>query len=191
MMERTQADFRTLAECNSEDWAIVTGHFVPYVAALPERIVDHLRLLEADHGGFPVTRLEHCLQTATRAFRAGMGEDYIVCALLHDIGDTLAPANHAEMAATILKPYVDDALHWMVANHGVFQLYYHGAHAGLDPNAREQFRGHPQFELTAEFCERFDQTSFDRNFTSMPLDAFVPMIARTLSIETLAQRAAA
>ncbi len=187
-MESKQAEFRSLSECTSADWEIVSQTWISWLDELPRRIVTHLQLLAHDHGGFPVSRLEHCLQTATRAHQAGMDEDYVVCALLHDIGDTLAPARHAELAAVILDPYVDPAYHWMVSNHGVFQLYYHGKHVGLDPNARDQFRGHSHFELTADFCERFDQTSFDAGFQSMPLEAFIPMLGRTLSVERLAKR---
>ena len=190
-MEGAQAGFRSLCECTKEDWEIVSEAWLPWLDNVPNRVLAHLQLLAHDHGGFPVSRLEHCLQTATRAHQAGFNEEYVVSALLHDIGDTLAPARHAELAAVILEPYVNAACHWMVAHHGVFQLYYHGKHAGLDPDAREQFRGHPYFEITADFCERFDQASFDPTFSSMPLEAFVPMLGRVLSIEQLAQRAAA
>ena len=190
-MPAPQAEFTSLAESTSADWAIVSAAWVPWLEDMPKRVLSHLRLLAEDHGGFPVSRLEHCLQTATRAYQAAFGEDYVVSALLHDIGDTLAPVRHAELAAVILEPYVDPACHWMVAHHGVFQLYYHGRHAGLDPDAREQFRGHPCFEMTANFCERFDQASFDRSFQTMPLEAFVPILGRVLSVERLAQRATA
>jgi predicted HD phosphohydrolase len=105
----------------------------------------------------------------------------VVCALLHDIGDTLGPYNHADVAATILKPLVSEENHWMMEHHGVFQGYYFFRFVGLDRDMREQFHGHPQFEKTEEFCRMFDQTAFDPNFQSMPLDAFEPMIRRVLS----------
>ena len=105
----------------------------------------------------------------------------MVCALLHDIGDTLGPYNHADVAATILKPFVSEENYWMVEHHGVFQGYYFFHFVGLDRDMREQFRGHPQFEKTEEFCRVFDQTAFDPNFQSMPLDAFEPMIRRVLN----------
>jgi predicted HD phosphohydrolase len=151
------------------------------MAALPDRVLRHLKLLGGDFGGYPVDRLEHCLQTATRAHRDGRDEEYVVCALLHDIGDQLAPANHAAHAATILKPYVSDANHWMVQHHGIFQGYYFFHHLGLDRDMREQFRGHPHFEHTARFCHLYDQVAFDPNYDSMPLEAFEPMLRRVLS----------
>jgi predicted HD phosphohydrolase len=135
-------------------------------------------LLDNDHGGFAVDRLEHSLQTATRAFKDGRDEEYVVCALMHDIGDILMPANHAELGATILKPYVSEANHWMMDKHGVFQGYYFFHHIGLDRDMREQFRGHPHFEYCAQFCHLYDQNSFDPAYESMPLEAFVPMLQR-------------
>src|SRR5690606_25695074 len=112
---------------------------------LPNRMVDHLNLLRGDCGGFAIDRLEHSLQTATRAHRAGKDEEYVVCALLHDIGDILAPRNHADIAAAILQPYVSEANHWMLEKHAIFQGYYFFDHLGLDKDMREQFRGHPHF----------------------------------------------
>jgi len=173
--------FTNLADTTREDWAGVLEHWGPYMAGLPHRVLRHLRLLEGDFGGYPVDRLEHCLQTATRAHRDGRDEEYVVCALLHDIGDTLAPANHAEHAATILSPYVSDANHWMVAHHGIFQGYYFFHHLGLDRDMRDQFRGHPHFEYTAQFCHLYDQVAFDPAYPSMPLAAFEPMVNRVLS----------
>jgi len=173
--------FTNLAETTRQDWAGVLEHWGPYMAGLPHRVLRHLRLLEGDFGGYPVDRLEHCLQTATRAHRDGRDEEYVVCALLHDIGDTLAPANHAEHAATILRPYVSDANHWMVAHHGIFQGYYFFHHLGLDRDMRNQFRGHPHFEYTAQFCHLYDQVAFDPAYESMPLAAFEPMVNRVLS----------
>ncbi len=173
--------FTTLAETTRGDWEGVLEHWGPYMAALPDRVLRHLKLLGGDFGGYPVDRLEHCLQTATRAHRDGRDEEYVVCALLHDIGDQLAPANHAEHAATILKPYVSDANHWMVQHHCIFQGYYFFHHLGLDRDMREQFRGHPHFEYTAQFCHLYDQVAFDPNYDSMPLEAFEPMLRRVLS----------
>ncbi len=137
--------FTTLAETTRGDWEGVLEHWGPYMAALPDRVLRHLKLLGGDFGGYPVDRLEHCLQTATRAHRDGRDEEYVVCALLHDIGDQLAPANHAEHAATILKPYVSDANHWMVQHHGIFQGYYFFHHLGLDRNCSRMSRSRPRW----------------------------------------------
>src|SRR5713226_7658505 len=145
-----------MAASTAGDWQIIGTHFLPFARGLADRVLDHLRLLEGDCGGFAVDRLQHSLQTATRAHRAGEDEEYVVCALLHDIGDTLGSFNHADIAAAVLKPFVSEANHWMVEKHGVFQGYYFFHHLGMDRNLREQFRGHPSFERTAHFCEVYD-----------------------------------
>jgi predicted HD phosphohydrolase len=120
-----------------DDWNIIVKHAAPFQKDLPNRIISHLKLLKGDCGGFPVDRLEHCLQTATRAHQAGEDEEYVVCALVHDIGDTLGPANHADVAAVIVKPYVSEKNHWIVEKHGMFQGYYFFHFLGLDRNMRD------------------------------------------------------
>jgi predicted HD phosphohydrolase len=175
-----RAKFHAMAEGTAEDWAAIGRAAAPHRGELPGRVLAHMKLLDNDHGGFAVDRLEHSLQTATRAHRDGRDEEYVVCALLHDIGDILLPANHAELGATILQPYVSEANHWMLAKHGVFQGYYFFHHIGLDRDMREEFRGHPHFEYTAQFCHQYDQVSFDPGYDSMPLEAFEPMLRRVL-----------
>ena len=139
-----------------------------------------MRDLEFDHGGFPVNRLEHSLQTATRAERDGRDDEYVLCALLHDIGDTLSPYSHPDIAAGILKPFVSEANHFMVKNHGVFQGYYFWHHIGADKNAREQFRDSEYFAHTEEFCAKYDQTAFDADYDSNPLEHYEPLIRQIL-----------
>jgi predicted HD phosphohydrolase len=178
---QAKAKFHAMTESTQEEWLAIAQAAQQFSTELPDRLVTHLKLLEGDCGGFAVDRLEHSLQTATRAHQAGKDEEYVVCALLHDIGDILGPRNHADIAAAILHPYVSEANHWMLANHGVFQGYYFFHHLGLDRDMREQFRGHPHFEYTAQFCHLFDQSAFDPNFKSMPLDAFYPMIQRVVA----------
>lgn len=175
-----QAKFHAMVDGTQEDWLNISRAAAEFGRGLPERIIAHLKLLEGDCGGFAIDRLEHSLQTATRAHQAGMDEEYVVCALLHDIGDTLGPRNHADVAAAIVQPFVSERNHWMVANHAIFQGYYFFHHLGLDRNMRDQFRGHPDFEYTAQFCHLFDQEAFDPNFKSMPLDAFTPMLQRVM-----------
>ncbi len=135
-----------------------------------------MRALEFDHGGFPVNRLEHSLQTATRAERDGRDDEYVLCALLHDIGDTLSPYSHPDIAAGILKPFVSEANHFMVKNHGFFQGYYFWHYVGGDRNAREQFRDSEFFDHTEEFCAKYDQTAFDADYVSNPLEHYEPLI---------------
>lgn len=173
-----QAKYHAMIDSTAEDWGIIVKAAAPFQRDLPNRIVAHLNLLKGDCGGYAVDRLEHSLQTATRAHQAGQDEEYVVCALVHDIGDTLGPANHADIAAAMVKPYVSEQNHWIVEKHAMFQGYYFFHHLGLDRNMRDQFRGHPHFEPCAQFCHLYDQNSFDPAFKSMPLDAFVPMIQR-------------
>ena len=132
-----------------------------FAQGLPDRVIRHLQILQGDYGGFPVDRYTHSLQTATRALRDGRDEEYVVCALLHDIGDTLGSFNHPDIAAAILKPFVGEANHWMVQHHGIFQGHYFFHHIGLDRDMRDQFRDHPHYERTAEFCELYDNPAFD------------------------------
>lgn len=176
-----RAQFREMLEGTKDDWTTIAGHAKTFNRGLAARVLNHLRLLDGDYGGFPIDRLTHSTQTATRALRDGRDEEYVVCALLHDIGDTLGSYNHPDVAAAILKPFVSEKNHWMVANHGVFQGYYFFEHLGLDRDMREQFRGHPWFEYTAQFCHLYDQAAFDPDYDSEPLETFVPMVERLFS----------
>ncbi|HUC12019.1 MAG TPA: HD domain-containing protein [Stellaceae bacterium] len=177
-LDNDRAKFHAITESTRDEWQLIWGELERFARQLPDRLIAHLELLRGDHGGFPVDRLEHCLQTATRASQAGRDEEYVACALLHDIGDWLGSRNHPELAAVIVQPFVAEANHWMVKHHGIFQGYYFFHFLGFDRNMREQFRGHPHFERTEEFCRLFDQTAFDPNFKSMPLKAFEPMLQR-------------
>jgi predicted HD phosphohydrolase len=151
-----RARFTRMQDSTQADWQLPE-----FMRSLPDRVMAHLRLLEGDYGGFPVDRYTHSLQTATRALRDGRDEEYVVCALLHDIGDTLGSFNHPDIAAAILKPFVSEANLWMVQHHGIFQGYYFFHHIGLDRHMRDQFAGHPHFERTAEFCALYDNPAFD------------------------------
>jgi predicted HD phosphohydrolase len=162
-------------------WMKIAAASMAFNRDLPNRVLAHLKMLAGDCGGFAVDRLEHSLQSATLAHRDGMDEEYVVCALIHDIGDILASASHAELGATILKPYVSEANTWMMAHHGIFQGYYFFHYLGLDRNMRDQFRGHPHFEYTARFCARHDQNAFDPAYDTMPFEAFVPIVQRVMA----------
>ena len=172
------AKFKEMLEGTKEDWDIIADHAKGFNKGLAKRVLDHLRLLDGDYGGFPIDRLTHSLQTATRAHRDGRDEEYVVCALLHDIGDTLGSYNHPDVAAAILKPFVSEKNHWMVANHGVFQGYYFFEHLGLDKNLRDNFKDHPHYEYTAQFCHLYDQAAFDPEYESESLEFFEPMVER-------------
>ena len=180
-MSEQQAQFSAMTDGSAEDWQIIGGHMRPFINALPGRIIEHLKLLDGDYGGYPVDRLEHCLQTASRAHRDGRDEEYVVCALLHDIGDTLGPSNHADVAATLLEPYISEENHWIIKHHGIFQGYYFFHYVGLDRNGREAFKDNPHYQACVDFCHLYDQNSFDAEYDSEPLEFFVPMVERVLA----------
>ena len=169
-----RAKFHHMKDGTLEDWTIIGAEVQEFSKTLYQRIIDHLLLLEGDCGGFPVDRLTHCLQTATLAHKDGKDEEYVVCALLHDIGDTLGPANHADIAAVLLQPYVSEENHWMVKHHAVFQGYYFFEYLGLDKNMREQYRDHPIYEQTLEFIEKYDAPAFDPDAETYPLSFLSP-----------------
>jgi len=175
------ASFTSIEASTAEDWQKIVGHFVPYAKTLPDRILTHLKLLDGDFGGFPVDRLTHCLQAATLAHRDGRDQEYVVCALLHDIGDTLGSYNHADIGAAILKPFVSEANHWMLAHHGIFQGHYFFHHLGMDRNMRDAFQAAPHYAQTAEFCAKYDGPAFDQNAETLPLAFFEPMLRRLLA----------
>jgi predicted HD phosphohydrolase len=172
----TRASFKTMEESTGDDWKIIVSHFGAFARALPDRVLAHLKMLDGDFGGFPVDRLTHSLQTATRAHRDGRDDEYVICALLHDIGDTLATYNHPDVAAAILKPFVSEANHWMVRMHGIFQGYYFFHHIGMDRDMREGLRDSPWFTRTEEFCALYDGPAFDPEAETLPLAYFEPML---------------
>ncbi|HYF43555.1 MAG TPA: HD domain-containing protein [Ramlibacter sp.] len=176
-----RAQFTRMDESTQADWQVIGGEFMPFARNLPDRVMAHLKLLEGDYGGFPVDRYTHSLQTATRALRDGRDEEYVVCALLHDIGDTLGSYNHPEIAAAILKPFVSEANLWMIQHHGIFQGHFFFHHIGMDRDMREQFRGHEHFARTEEFCALYDNPAFDPNGETLPLSEFEPLLRKVMA----------
>ena len=177
-MDGDTIQFTRMEDGTREEYQLLDRHYRRHSSGFPDRVLEHLKLLAGDPIGYKIDRFQHSLQTASRAFRDGAAEEMVVAALLHDIGDTLAPENHSDLAASILQPYVSAATHWIVKHHGVFQGYYYFHHMGGDRNARDRFRGHPMFEPTAEFCARWDQSSFDPDYDTLPLSAFEPALRR-------------
>ena len=176
-----KATFLRMQDSTQADWQLIGGEFMQFTTGLPDRVIKHLQILEGDYGGFPVDRYTHSLQTATRALRDGRDEEYVVCALLHDIGDTLGSFNHPDIAAAILKPFVSDENHWMVQHHGIFQGHYFFHHIGLDRNMRDNFKAYPSYERTAEFCELYDNPAFDPKAETLPIEEFTPMLRRLMA----------
>ena len=166
--------FTKFSESTKQDWDNITELYKRTQGDVANQVLEHLLKLDGELDGYLVTRLEHSLQTATRAERDGQSLEYVMCALLHDIGDSLAPDNHEAVAAALIKPFVSEAHHWMVAHHGIFQGYYFWQHIGLDQHARDAYRENPYYELTAEFCAKYDQDSFDPTYESHPLSYFEP-----------------
>ena len=175
--DATSVGFTRMDRGTAADYALLDELAKPYIAKTGERVLAYLENLKG--GGFPgyqVDRYEHSLQTATRALCAGECEEIVVAALLHDIGDDLAPENHSEVAAGVLRPYVARHTYWMVLHHGLFQGYYYFDKVGGDANEREQHRGHPAYEMTVRFCADYDQLSFDPDYETLAIDRFVPMV---------------
>lgn len=179
-----QVSFTQMADGTAADYALLARLEQEDLRGFPDRVLGWLLTMHDESSAYPVTRLEHCLQAATRAHRAGEDEETVVCVLLHDIGDYLAPANHSEVAAAVLRPYVSDKNYWLVKHHGVFQGVYYFHHTGADPNARDRWRGHPHFQATVDFCARYDQNSFDPCYDWEPLAFFEPMLRRVLAQPT-------
>lgn len=173
--------FRSMMETSADDWQYLIERMRPFAQALPDRILAHLQILAEGDEIWPINRFDHSLQSATLAYRDGRDEEYVVMALLHDIGDTIGTYNHADVSATILKPFLSDENHWIVQQHNIFQGYYYFHNLGLDRNMREQFRGHPSFEATAEFVEKYDMAAFDVDYDNAPLSFFEPMVRRIMT----------
>jgi predicted HD phosphohydrolase len=179
--EPPRAKFRNFEEGTQEDWSIIAGQYLGFAQKLPDRVLTHLSLLKGDFGGFPIDRLDHCLQTATRAHRDGRPETYVVMALLHDIGDTLGTYNHPDIGAAMIKPFVSEEEHWICAQHGLFQGNYYFHYIGMDRDARDVHRGHAHWDACEEFCRDYDQAAFDPDYDSEPLEFFEPMLRRVMA----------
>lgn len=175
-MTRT-VSFRRMADGTRADYELLNEYASDFPAGLPARILAGLRRLDTSLEGYPVSRLAHSLQTATRAEAAGADDEMVLGALMHDIGDDLAPYNHAAIAAAILRPYVRDEVTWVVAKHGLFQSYYYAHHLGGDRLLRDRLKDHPWYAVCVRFCE-WDQASFDPDYATRPLDYFEPLLRR-------------
>jgi predicted HD phosphohydrolase len=173
--------FHRMEDGSREDYALLDRAEREYVSALPDRLMEALQKLDHSLQGYPVSRLGHSLQTATRALKDGADDELIVAALIHDVGDDLAPYNHSEIAAGIIRPYVRPEVTWIVEQHGLFQTYYYAHHYDRDRHAREIFRGHPWYQACRDFCANWDQCSFDPGYPSEPLAAFEPRLREIFS----------
>jgi len=176
-----KVNFTKMSEGTAEEYQFLEELEYEYKKELPEKLMKALAVLEHSLSGYQITRLEHVLQAATRALKAGESDQMIAAALLHDIGDELAPYSHSEMAASILRPFVNEEIYWVIKHHGLFQLYYYGHHSGGDRNARERFKDHPYYDTAVRFCHDYDQNCFDPNYKSKPLEFFEPLLQRVFA----------
>ncbi len=176
-----RVSFTSMCQGTVEDYKIIAANDAKTNDELPERLVDHLKEMAKDDGAYHISRLDHVLQCATRAHRDGASDDWIIGALLHDIGDVLAPFTHGQVAAEILRPFVSEEVTWTVRHHGIFQMHYNALLTAEERRSREQFKDHPYYESAVKFCELWDQCSFDPNYETEPLDFFIPTIQRVFS----------
>ena len=179
-MTNDKVSFISMDEGTREDYDLVFSHDAENATHQAERVIEWLRSMDGD-SPYAISRLGHSLQTATRAEEDGADEEMVMCALLHDLGDVLAPANHSQVAAALLRPYVSEKNWWIVEHHGLFQGYYWFHHYDKDRNARDRYTDHPYYQDCVDFCERWDQRSFDPDYPSKPLEYFIPAIERLFS----------
>jgi len=179
----SKVHFTEMKYGSKEDYELLSKFEKEYAEKLPDRILEALLNLGDSMDGYQVSRLEHSLQSATRAERDGADEEMVVATLLHDIGDSLAPFNHSQLVASVLRPYVSEKVYWIMLHHGLFQEYYYAHHIGRDRNARDQFKDHQYYQEAVDFCERWDQKSFDPEYESFPLEHFEPMVRNVFSKE--------
>ena len=173
--------FTRMEDGSREEYAFLDELEVEYCKGLTDRLMSAMRGLESSLSGYKISRLDHCLQGATRAWRAGEPDEMIISVLLHDIGDELAPHSHSEMAAAILRPFVSDKLYWIVKHHGIFQMYYYAHHCGGDRHTREMFKDHKWYQDAIDFCANYDQNCFDPDYDSEPLEFFEPILRRVVA----------
>ena len=176
-----KVSFTEMKKWTKKDYLFLDKHEKDFANKTAERILKFMSNLTETLEGYQISRLEHSLQSATRAYKNKESEEMIVATLLHDIGDELAPMNHSEYAAAILKPYVSEKTHWIIEKHGEFQMYYYAHHLGGNRNKRDEYKSHKYYQDTINFCEQYDQNSFDPNYKSLPLEFFRPMVKKIFS----------
>jgi predicted HD phosphohydrolase len=178
-----KVSFTEMGKGTKEEYEFLEELEQQYIAELPDRLIDALERLDIP-SGYEISRLEHSLQSASRALRAGESEEMVIAALLHDIGDDLAPCSHSELAAAVLRPYVSEKTYWIIKHHGLFQMYYYAHHLGGNRNARDIHKDHPWYDDAVHFCEHYDQNCFDPGYDTLPLDFFEPMLRKVYSSQS-------
>ena len=176
-----KVNFTEMKHGSKEDYELLEKYEHNFERETADRLLKYLASQTTTLEGYQITRLEHSLQAATRAYRNNESEEMVVATLLHDIGDELAPMNHSQYAASIIRPYVSEKTYWIINHHGLFQTFYSAHHLGGDRNARDKFKDHKYYQATVDFCEKYDQSSFDPNYKSLPLEHFAPMVKNIFS----------
>jgi predicted HD phosphohydrolase len=168
--------FTRMDEGSVQDYALLDRLEKKFIRSLPDRLLAALENLEHSLGGYQISRLQHSLQSATRAEDDGADVELIVAALIHDLGDDLAPENHSQLAASIIRPYVRAEVSWIVHMHGLFQMQFYGAQSGLPVDGHLAYKNHPWFKACQRFCNDWDQKAFDPDYPTRPLSHFEPLL---------------
>ena len=173
--------FTRMDEGTVQDYEILDKFEKQHIKALPDRLLEALANLENSLAGYKLSRLEHSLQSATRAEDDGADIELIVAALIHDLGDDLAPENHSQLAATIIRPYVRAEVTWVVHMHGLFQMQFYGQQMGLPTDGHLAYKDHPWFDSCQRFCDDWDQQAFDPDYPTRTLAHFEPLLRQVFS----------
>ena len=173
--------FTKMEDGTAKEYAFLKTIYKDCINDVPNNLLKILKQMQGDKLGYKIDRYTHSLQSATRAERDGADEETIVCTLLHDIGDILAPQNHSQVAASILRPYICEKNFWILKYHGLFQGYYYFHHLSKDRNVRNKYVNHRYYQSCVDFCHKWDQTSFDPNYDTLPLEHFEPIVRKVLS----------
>lgn len=173
--------FTSMDQSTAEQWAVIGRETAEHQPRVADRALDMLRSLAEITDGFAVDQLTHSLQTATRAQRGGADREMVFASLLHDIGKAVSVPNHPEIAAAIIKPYVRPEVYEVIRAHQDFQGRHYYAHFGGDPDARDKYEGQPWFDLAAQFADDWDQTAFDPDYDTLPLEHFEPLVREMFS----------
>ena len=176
-----EVNFTKMEDGTAEEYAFLKPLYNNCQNGVADTLLKILKQMQGDKLGYKIDRYTHSLQSATRAERDGADEQTIVCTLLHDIGDVLAPQNHSEVAASILRPYISEKNFWILKHHGLFHGYYYFHHLNKDRNARYKFSDHKYYQLCVDFCHKWDQSSFDPDYDTFSLEHFEPMVRNVLS----------
>jgi len=181
MSEEKTVSFTSMKAGTVKDFEIIAANDRQTAKELPARLIAHLQEMAKDDGAYKISRLDHVLQCASRAHRDNADDDWVIAALLHDLGDVLAPFTHGQVAGEILRPFVREEVAWVVSHHGIFQMYYNTSLTKVQRHSRDQFKEHPYYQSAIDFCENWDQCSFNPDYDTENLEFFVPIIKRVFA----------